>query len=56
MHSRDGVPETALAACLVPDGRRGWGTSSDAEVAAAMCHGEWVGRTVTLDRDGGLHI
>ena len=28
MHSRDGVPETAIASCLLPDGRRAWGTVS----------------------------
>jgi acetyl-CoA C-acetyltransferase len=55
MHSRDGVPETALAACLLADGRRAWGTSHDAGLAAAMCQGEWVGRTVTLTDDGSLH-
>ena len=56
MHSREGVPETAIAACLLADGRRAWGTSTDAATAAAMCQGEWVGRQVTLDADGLLHI
>ena len=36
----------ALAACLLADGRRAWGTSTDAGLAAAMCDGEWVGRRV----------
>ena len=54
MHSRDGEPETAIAACLLADGRRTWGTNADAGVAAAMCDGEWVGRTVTLDAEGTL--
>ena len=26
MHDRDGAPETAIAACLLADGRRAWGT------------------------------
>lgn len=54
MHSRDGVPEMAYAACLLADGRRAWGTSTDASLAAAMCEGEWVGRPATLAPDGTL--
>ena len=54
MFSRDGQPETALAACRLSDGRRAWGTSSDAILAAAMCEGEWVGRTSQLDDEGTL--
>ncbi len=55
MHSRDGLPERAIAACLLTDGRRAWATSEDAQVVAALCHDEWVGRAVTLDAAGGLH-
>jgi len=55
MHGREGDPETAIAACLLDDGRRAWGTSSDPELARAMCEGEWVGRAVTLDAEGTLH-
>jgi acetyl-CoA C-acetyltransferase len=54
MFSRDGAPETALAACLLADGRRAWGTSSDTVLATAMCDGEWVGRTAHLDPEGVL--
>ncbi len=54
MHSRDGSPETAIAACLLSDGRRAWGTSTDLPLASAMCEGEWVGRAVTLDAVGTL--
>jgi acetyl-CoA C-acetyltransferase len=54
MHSRDGEPETAYAACLTDGGQRAWGASSDPEVAHAMCEGEWVGRRVTLTPDGTL--
>ncbi|NND75494.1 MAG: acetyl-CoA acetyltransferase [Ilumatobacter sp.] len=56
MFTRDGVPETALASCLLADGRRAWGTSDDAAVAAAMCDGEWVGVGVDLTADGALII
>jgi acetyl-CoA C-acetyltransferase len=54
MHSREGLPETAIAACLLGDGRRAWGTSADLALAEAMCRGEWVGRRVRLDADGVL--
>ncbi len=56
MFSRDGEPETALASCLLGDGRRAWGTSTDPAIAAAMCDGEWVGVTVRLDSDGTLLV
>ncbi len=55
MHTRDGEPETALAACLLADGRRAWGTSTDAALAAAMCEGEWVGRATRLTDEGELN-
>ncbi len=55
MHDRDGAPEIAYAACLLPDGRRAWGRSPDPDVAKAMCAGEWVGRSVRLDPVGDLH-
>src|SRR4029078_2371462 len=54
MHSRDGEPETAIAACLLGDGRRAWGMSADVGLAAAMCHGEWVGTRVVLSDSGDL--
>jgi hypothetical protein len=39
---------------LLADGRRAWGTNDDADIAAALCEGEWVGRSVTLDAAGTL--
>ncbi len=54
MHSRDGEPQTAIAACLLADGRRAWGTSSEPGLAAAMCDGEWVGQSVHLTAKGVL--
>ena len=56
VHSRDGTPETAIASCLLADGRRAWGSSTDPATAAAMCVGEWVGCTLELDQDGLLHV
>jgi len=47
--------QTAFAACLLADGRRAWGTSTDDELMTAMCDGEWVGRSVQLDTTGTLH-
>ena len=52
MHSREGEPETAITACLLADGRRAWGTSTERGLATAMCDGEWVGRDVILDDAG----
>ena len=54
MHSREGEPETAIAACLLADGRRAWGMSSDGALAKAMCSDEWVGRAVDLTDAGAL--
>jgi acetyl-CoA C-acetyltransferase len=56
MHDREGRPETGIAACLLADERRAWGTTSDADAAATLCEGEWVGRSVTLGADGALHV
>jgi acetyl-CoA C-acetyltransferase len=55
MFSRDTSPERSIASCLLADGRRAWGTSTDPEVAGAMCEGEWVGRSVELSIVGDLH-
>ena len=57
MHDRDGAPEQAIAACLLADGRRAWGLSERRRRdGARCCEGEWVGRAVTLDADGDLHV
>ena len=56
MHDRDGKPETAIAAVLLNDSRRAWATSSDLQVANAMCTDEWVGHKVKLDADGKLLV
>jgi acetyl-CoA C-acetyltransferase len=54
MHGRDGTPEQAIATCLLADGRRAWGLSSDTDVMAALTRGEWVGRPARLDAEEGL--
>ena len=56
MFDRDNTPETAIAACRLSDGRRAWGKSDDPAVASAMCDGEWVGVSVTLDDDAVLRV
>jgi acetyl-CoA C-acetyltransferase len=56
MHNRDGEPETAISAVLLKDSRRAWATSSDRQVATAICTDEWVGRKVNLNSHGNLYI
>jgi acetyl-CoA C-acetyltransferase len=56
MFERGGTPHQAIAACRLPDGRRAWATSSDLDTATALTDGEWVGREVTIDRTGALHV
>ena len=52
MHSRDGAPETAIAACLLADGRRAWGTSTDAGRRGGDVRGR-VGRSRGAPRRRG---
>ncbi len=54
MHDRDGEPETAIAAVLLNDSRRAWATSTDLQIANALCTDEWVGRKVILNPAGEL--
>ena len=55
MHDRDGAPERIIASCLLADGRRAWGDSTDASLGREMCAREFVGTTVDLDAAGVLH-
>jgi acetyl-CoA C-acetyltransferase len=54
MHDRHNVPERAIAACLLSDGRRAWGISAEKAIASALTSGEWVGTEVALDASGTL--
>ena len=56
MHDRRGNPERTIASCLLADGRRAWGDSTDADLGREMCRTEFVGSTVTLDADGVLRV
>jgi acetyl-CoA C-acetyltransferase len=54
MHSREGDPENGIAAVLLPDGRRAWGTTQDHEVLKQMTVEEFEGRSAHLSTDGTL--
>ena len=54
VHDR-GAPTAGIAVVDTPAGARTVATSSEPDVAAAMTHGEWIGRTVTV-RGGALVV
>ena len=54
MHDREGAAETAIAACLLADGRRTWGFGRDRGVAALLTEGEWVGQKVQIGPEAEL--
>ncbi len=51
MFGRDG-PDIGLAACLLPDGRRTWANTRDAEVLDAMMAEEFCGKRGRIDAGG----
>lgn len=51
MHGKEG-PERALMACLLPDGSRAWGYSTDADTMTAMTKEEFIGRPAHLAAGG----
>jgi acetyl-CoA C-acetyltransferase len=50
-HARDGTPERAFLACLLPDGRRAWATSVDAATMTELEEADTSGRLVEVDGD-----
>jgi len=56
MHDRTGEPERAHLSALLPDGRRGWGVTTDREVMTSMMQSEWCGSTVELLEDGSIRV
>lgn len=51
VYGRSGSPEVAIALARVDDDHRAMVSSQDADLAVAMCEGEWHGRKVRF-RDG----
>jgi acetyl-CoA C-acetyltransferase len=56
MHDREGNPERSILSCLLDDGRRAWGETSDVSTGRDMCVNEWVGTRVRLDASGNLLV
>jgi acetyl-CoA C-acetyltransferase len=54
MHDRGSAPEAAIVAALLPDGRRAWGTSSDADALERMVTEETSGTSGHLDPEGAF--
>jgi acetyl-CoA C-acetyltransferase len=51
-HDRDDRPERAIVTARTDDGRRVWGTSTEADAMAAIETAETVGRSATWSDDG----
>lgn len=56
MHDRDGAPETGILSCLLDDGQRAWGTTTDADALGVMLSEELAGRRIHLDPDGTARL
>lgn len=56
MHDREGAPEHGYAALRMPDGRRAWGVTTDADLMKVMTAEEFVGRVVSVVPDGTLSV
>ena len=56
MHDREGAPEAGFAAVLLPDGRRAWSTTKDADALKTMVTDDLIGAAAHLARDGTLSL
>jgi acetyl-CoA C-acetyltransferase len=56
LHDRAGPPDNALLALLTPDGRRTWGSLTDADAMDELEAVEVAGRAATLDPGGTVHL
>jgi acetyl-CoA C-acetyltransferase len=56
MHDRAGQPENGLAAVLLPDGRRAWGTTQDPDALKVLLTDDMIGRQAHLSADGSLTL
>jgi len=54
MHGRDSSAEQGIAAVTMPDGRRAWGITNDADLMARMSAEEMIGTPITISPDGSL--
>ncbi len=54
MHDRDSEPETGLAVMMTADGRRAWGTTTDAEAMSMLLETDAVGRAVRRAAGGAF--
>jgi acetyl-CoA C-acetyltransferase len=56
MHDRDSTPQKAIVACLLDDGRRAWGSTTDPDAMARIITEETSGATGHLDPMGAFHF
>jgi acetyl-CoA C-acetyltransferase len=56
MHDRAGQPENGLAAVLLPDERRAWGTTQDPDALKVLLTDDMIGRQAHLSADGSLTL
>lgn len=56
MHGKDGSPEAAFAALLLDDGRRAWGTTTDADTMAVMVAEDMIDTVVHRSADGQITL
>ncbi|HUQ38937.1 MAG TPA: acetyl-CoA acetyltransferase, partial [Acidimicrobiales bacterium] len=56
MHDRDGAPETAIVACLLPDGRRAWANSTDPDLLTRLTTEDVIGHPAVLRAAGLVEV
>ncbi len=56
VHDRQGEPQRAVLALLTDDGRRAWGTATDADTLRSLVTDEGCGRSARLHADGRTDI
>jgi acetyl-CoA C-acetyltransferase len=56
MYDREGGPETGIATCLTPDGRRAWATTRDPGALATLVSEDIAGRVVGVGSGGDLGL
>lgn len=56
MHDGSGQPVTGIVTALLPDGRRGWATGTDADLLATLLTEDVAGAAVQLHGDGSFSL